>query len=640
MNNATPKNKYLRSLIVIAVAILLYATYITFEYASQPPLDSYAFRQSQTALTSYWFFDNGFNLRYETPVAGYPWSIPFEFPFYQFLVALISKLFNFPLDPTGRIISYCFLLLTLIPVRGIVKLLQLPRSVFFIFSILFLSSPWYIYWGRSFLIETTALFFSIASIYYFLKFYLCESRTSGVIVLYLICSCLATLQKITTDLPILLSFSIIFLFLEIRSRQSIKSIFTWQVIRRGIIFFAPPVLLGVAWTRYTDFVKSFNTLGQQLTSSALSHWNWGPLSLRFSPDLYQTVVWHRIFDSNLAGILGAAILLISLVSSIKNKFKALILITLGLGILPILLFSQLYLVHEYYLTANLIFFIFATALAIGNLIKSKIGEKAVILILAFFVISNYVIFSENYLKIAEQKFTKSNSRDYLIGKILQRDIPEGGQFVAFGLDWSSTLAYIAERKSFTVPTWTRNFNEIVDSPQNFVEPNKLKAIVACSTKNPSLQHLLSWSQQKNQKWMVGETHECLIAEPETPISIAKVDNINCLGNIDYAEVRTRDGEEIITFLGWATEKKDKNFISGKIILVLHKIGGGDPIYLDTISVPRSEVNSYYAIPDKQDVGFSLLTPNNLPKGQYSVTVGHYASGVLRSCQFGKELTIN
>ena len=44
-------------------------------------------------------------LRYETPVLGPPWSLPFEFPLYQGIVAGLAKIFSTPLDQTGRFVS-------------------------------------------------------------------------------------------------------------------------------------------------------------------------------------------------------------------------------------------------------------------------------------------------------------------------------------------------------------------------------------------------------------------------------------------------------------------------------------------------------------------------------------------------------
>ena len=168
------KNKYINYSVflnTIATLVVLYASYLALRFAAQPLLDEHSFRQTQTALTSYWFIQEGFKLAYQTPVAGYPWSIPFEFPIYQIIVSYLTKVFNLSLDLTGRLTSYAFLLLSLFPVKSITKKLNLPSSVFKFFVAIVFSMPIYMYWGRNFMIETAALFFSIVSIKYFLDFF-------------------------------------------------------------------------------------------------------------------------------------------------------------------------------------------------------------------------------------------------------------------------------------------------------------------------------------------------------------------------------------------------------------------------------------------------------------------------------------
>ncbi len=166
-------------LAALAAVCFAYALYIAVRYAGQAPLDFYSFRQTQTALTAYWLGQNGFSLAYETPVAGPPWSIPFEFPLYQYLVALVSQASHISLDASGRLVSFLFLVLCLVPARAITRNLKLSDSAFYIFAALLMSSPLYLYWGRTFMIETATLFFSIAGIKYFIeRLQTCQFRKS------------------------------------------------------------------------------------------------------------------------------------------------------------------------------------------------------------------------------------------------------------------------------------------------------------------------------------------------------------------------------------------------------------------------------------------------------------------------------
>jgi hypothetical protein len=57
----------------------------------QPLFDYFFPRETQTAITTYWLMRGGPIFAYETPILGYPWSIPLEFPVYQIVVAILSS---------------------------------------------------------------------------------------------------------------------------------------------------------------------------------------------------------------------------------------------------------------------------------------------------------------------------------------------------------------------------------------------------------------------------------------------------------------------------------------------------------------------------------------------------------------------
>ena len=61
-------------------------------------LDRYEFRQVQTALSAFWVIQDGFRLDYLTPIFGPPWSIPMEFPIYQWSIAALVGLTQMPLE--------------------------------------------------------------------------------------------------------------------------------------------------------------------------------------------------------------------------------------------------------------------------------------------------------------------------------------------------------------------------------------------------------------------------------------------------------------------------------------------------------------------------------------------------------------
>jgi hypothetical protein len=68
-----------RALLGMLASAFLFALSILCLGLFQPLLDPFSFRQTQTALTTYWLVRGGPIFAYETPMGGYPWSIPFEF---------------------------------------------------------------------------------------------------------------------------------------------------------------------------------------------------------------------------------------------------------------------------------------------------------------------------------------------------------------------------------------------------------------------------------------------------------------------------------------------------------------------------------------------------------------------------------
>ena len=145
----------------LLVAILLaHAVDVLCAGLTQPISDLHGFRQAQTALSTYWLAHGGPWLAYETPALGAPWSVPFELPVYQSLVALLGAA-GAPIVIAGRIVSFAFFIGLLWPLAVLFRSLELGRVPFLVIAALLLASPLYLFWSRTFMIELCALFFSL-----------------------------------------------------------------------------------------------------------------------------------------------------------------------------------------------------------------------------------------------------------------------------------------------------------------------------------------------------------------------------------------------------------------------------------------------------------------------------------------------
>lgn len=628
-------------IVLLAIFCFSYSLYVAINYANQIPLDHYSFRQTQTALTAYWLVKNGFSFEYETPVAGPPWSIPFEFPLYQYIVALLSQVTKCSLNATGRVVSFLFLALCLIPARSITKNLNLSQWVFYIFAALLFSSPLYLYWGRTFMIETAAVFFSIVAIKYFIDIALEKNQLKNSF-LFLCFISLGILQKATTGLPVLALLSFAYLLLNIKDVDSFKAFFSSKKFLLALVYFGIPLVIGIAWTLYTDQVKALNALGIRLTSSALTTWNWGNLSQRLTIDLYSDVIWRRLFEQNLSGTLGVGILMIALFSHAKKSVKSIVVISILMGLLPLFLFTNLHIRHTYYQTSNLIFIIYAAAVSIGHILISYFEKKIILFFLTMIMVSsNYFWFSTKYLTVVKTEFNKENSRDYAISEILKREIPEEKYFVAFGNDWNSSFAYLAERKSFTVPGFFKQYEEISLNPEHFIGDTHLGGVVVCpSGVRPTPADLIRWSS-KNRHWKIGQAHGCYLAFPEAVAmnNPLKLSSTNCQGNIDFAGESQAGDRKFLNIAGWTTISGKLGILSEKVYITLTK-KNSEPIYFETVQVNRPDINTHFGRPNSDDSGFSRIINTNSLAGEYVVGIARLNQGVLEQCQFQKKVSLN
>jgi len=615
-------------LALLAFATLCVSAFFTVYYVNQPPLDMYAFRQAQTALTSYWFIKEGFALAYQTPVGGRPWAIPFEFPLYQGIVAVIAKAFNLSLDAVGRLVSYLFLLACLWPIAGIFRLLKLHRETFYIFAALILSSPVYLYWGRSFMIETTALFFTIAFLYYF-TLGVREGFTASCNALLLLCATLALLQKSTTALPVLIVMALIYAYVTLRQAEGFKSLFKLRVLAVPVFGFLIPVVVAYIWIKFTDDQKSLNVLGQYLTSARLSPWNWGTFAQRFEPALYEKVILIRMFVGNLGAVVGLVLFVYFPIWCIKQGRKielVLFCIALALGFLPFFMFPNLHLVHTYYQTANLVFLLFAAAVALGTLYG--FAPKKVMTLVVIIIASNYIYFSIKYYPAISQEFN-GYDRDVAVGKSLRNALPDDRQFIAAGNDWSSTFSYMAERKSFMIKDGFADTQLVLANPDHYMDAGKVAALVSCGKNSIAPAEFADFIVQR--QWNTAVVNDCKIGFSGTAFNDENAVSTECHGAIDVSEIVDDNGVRVAKLAGWVIPAEGDKSVHERVYVQL-AASDGKPKYVEALRTPRDDVNSQLRMPLDNLSGFSALVPLAQGQGSEGVAIVRSRGDVKNICR--------
>ncbi len=463
-----------RAQVAIGMVAIAVSAWLAIRYSGQPILDFHAFRETQTALTAFWMTQDGFRLAYETPVLGKPWSIPFEFPLYQYLVAETSFLTGVGLERTGRLVSYLFLLACVVPVAFIGKRLFPAswRRFFWVFAALFLSSPLYLYWGRSFMIETAALFFTLCFLHYALALVQNDYRLRSFVLAGAFLT-LALLQKLTTVLPDLLIIGPI-LLLALRDRIGLRSSVLWKAVAA----FGFALAAGYAWEKYSDALRAANMIAAtHLTTSGLAAWNFGTLAARVGRALWVDVVWQRTIELNSAGVLGVSLIVAALVLA-DRQVRILIALCLALFLSHFLVFENLHFVHAYYQVSTAIFLIVALALAVHGLAARFPNLRyAFPVITAVLVIVNFFFFANSYLPMEQERFGDNNAT-LAVAKLLRERTDPARPIVVYGYDWSSEVPFFSRRRAMVVPSWLPDRYDVIDDPARFVGTTP-SAIAVC-----------------------------------------------------------------------------------------------------------------------------------------------------------------
>lgn len=426
-----------------------------FKYASQPLLDLHSFRQTQTAITAYYidFHNIGKSLFcYETPIFGYPWSIPFEFPLFQWLVAGTHQATGISLDCSGRLWSSFLYLLCFIPLYKTIKELNLSKEYFYISAILLLLSPLYFYWSRAFMIESSALLAGIlflwASICYQKKRH--PRWIAGMLLFGVTCA----LIKITTFPSFFLAafFALIAFDDGAFSVTNIKKYFCnaapLLVVTAVCLFFS------AWWIWHADQLKESNSIGKALTSGQLQAWNFGSLSQRLSSKFWWDVLCGRMLPHTIGSSYASLIILLGfLFADKKQKWGIVLLWTLFF--IPLLLFTNLHLVHDYYQYANSIWLVLCLALAL-YVIKSK--KQPLLFLVLFFSVASCDIYqiSHHYYKHMQDvicsKSDDSNLKRLEIAATIRAKTPKNSVIITIGEGWGSEIPYYSERKAIMLST--------------------------------------------------------------------------------------------------------------------------------------------------------------------------------------------
>jgi len=441
-------------LLIVSIVLVSALWAMTREWG-KPLLDLHAFRQTQTAISAYYMAeDSGMFFDYITPVLGKPWSIPMELPIYQWIVARWHNFSGMGLDQSGKAISIAFWFACIWPIWRILGSLRQTTAQRCICLALVYSAPLYLYWGRAFMIESTGLFLSLGMVACVYSAF--QNRSWRWLSVGLAFGVGAALCKVTTWAVSVGVAELLVLFAT--GTLPKRNDFRWiGLTSAALVILLVPAKL---WLAHGDAIKSENSFAREIILSTLpdqKSWNYGTWEQKLNLQTWQHI-WHHITDQILVPLpfigpfLIPIILVLGALASPK-RIPIILIFIVGFASGP-LIFTNLYLEHNYYWCANGIWLLIAAGVALGGIHEYKpetqwprITAVAFTVIITF---SGFKLWSVNYLPVLKSLPTPNQLADAWT-KPVQNIVPPGRTLMILGYEWNSFALYYAQRKGIAYP---------------------------------------------------------------------------------------------------------------------------------------------------------------------------------------------
>lgn len=451
---ASSKNFTYACAVLAALAVLCAAWALTREW-DKPLLDLHSFRQTQTAISTYYMVGNpGVFLDYTTPILGKPWAIPLEVPFYQWVVARWHEFTRMGLDQSGKLVSIAFLFASIWPLWILLRTLQIPLAVRWLAIAVFLSMPLHLYWGRAFLIETMGLFLSLSMVACIFSGY--RHKNWRWLAAGLAFGILAALCKITTWAVACGVAGLLVLFSEgLPKRQNLA----WLLLAGAVAVL--PIVPGKLWLVHGDAVKSANPFAREIiiaSSDKQAAWNFGTWEQKTNPAVWQHIGRH-IGDQLAAPVPGLShwlVPLLLLAGALANpkRLPLLLIFLAGFAAGP-LVFTNLYFEHNYYWVANGAWLVLALGVALTAIIEFRPKETwpqyTALALCAALCLAGFAAWHSKFLPVLKNLPEREKLAEVWKTPI-QKAVPPGRTVLILGNDWNPNSLYYAERKGIAFPT--------------------------------------------------------------------------------------------------------------------------------------------------------------------------------------------
>ncbi|OZI62965.1 ArnT family glycosyltransferase [Bordetella genomosp. 11] len=514
---------------VIFAFALCQFLFFTMRTLNQPIVDMWGFRPAQTAISVQYmlkglgWFDN------IVPVFGEPWSVPLEFPLYQWCVTGLVWLTGSSIDACGRVISAFFTIVVLWPIWMFAKdtLGQKGRRVALLVGAIWLLSPVVVFWGRSFLMETMSVFLAACWLVFYVRF-LRTRRLSC----YVACAAfgmLAAAVKVTTFAGFAVAgfmYTCVYLW-EVRhdiSRHIVKVLIAGSSVALSAIAL-------FAWNSHTNSILVQNPISATITVSSNPGWYFGSWHDRVSKELWDWTIRLRELPEALGNgwwVLGIPLLYLTFTSV---RFAVVAAMALISYLSVYLMFPRLHMYNGYYQVENVIFLCVAAVAVIEAFLRRKQTFLACAALVV--VVGSQIsgLYGGHYGPLLFDDLHKHPY--YEAGLEVKEVTPPDSVIVVFGTGWGADLPYFAERRGlvltspFASPALVRRM--LFEERSRWLGGRKIGAVIDCAVFenqriDPGLKPILEELKQEMGGRVIqvsGSFHGASVNPPECTIYLPR-----------------------------------------------------------------------------------------------------------------------
>ncbi|MFM8955579.1 MAG: hypothetical protein ACKOH9_07315 [Actinomycetota bacterium] len=424
----------------IAVVIVLVANFLMrFNRLGDPLVGFYEHRTTQTAFGIRSLSESTFNpLAAEMPTLGPPWKVPFEFPLFQWLAAILVRLRLFDVGQAGRFIaSVSFLVIGYLVYR--IGCNVRGRGVGLAGCILTVFSAFGLLVGSEVLIDGFALVGALWAFLIIVSLRVENFHFWSIFFIFL-ATLISGLVKLNTTVIWVLGALV---FLAVGSQLNLRR--RLWVIAALFASLIPSFI----WTSYADSVKSQGKYSSWLVSDRLNEWYFGTLKDRFD---FKTISGSltQFTEASVGGTFVLIVLVFLAFSRKENRAIALSLLVVLIG--GPLIFIRLYITHPYYWTAVLPAAVLLACLGLANLADLLKKHLEFRLTPALFFVA-VIIVSSSYLS--------NTGVSYMDLFLYRRPVPDVAAviidetepddlLIVIGDDWSPATHFYSNRRGLAL----------------------------------------------------------------------------------------------------------------------------------------------------------------------------------------------